>query len=390
MKIGDYSELPLVDYDRPPQFTWKDFYNFRNHVLRVLRQFGTAGPMGEVGLSADSDDEPQFKDDHVDDPDFFVVDDMYNEHNKISVVECEPTAIRPGLLHALNEMLHEFPDWWISFSLGDSGLKVSSGTILVGGRRFWDCGSPQELEERCSKPVDFGSAEEISDSMYRLWLKVVGGGIDSDFVFPKAQSRQWAEAIDSLVRVRGWKPNRPLNSMDYEWIRDDLHPSIRVQAMARFREEIDAIPPELISSSIGNLEKDAGIVLAHMSENEQIRSYCKEIATLLDAIVGRVDSRETAYWWAGVIRATEKPSEAARKTLEAEMRRGLAHPRSKVKLASVFGLANLQVADIASVVDSVLSSNPHWAENAEFSKWLGTLRAGHKVYPSRTMAMPVN
>jgi hypothetical protein len=50
-RIGDYLEMLETDYEQPALFTWKEFYNFRNHVLRVLRVFGSAGPMGDVDLS---------------------------------------------------------------------------------------------------------------------------------------------------------------------------------------------------------------------------------------------------------------------------------------------------------------------------------------------------
>src|SRR5271163_4199491 len=154
IRIGDYFERPNVDYEQPALFTWKDFYNFRNHVLRVLRRFGSAGPMAEVDLSVDIEDAPSFSAESVNEPDFFVVDDMYNEHDRLSIVECDPRHIRADLINSLNEMTRSFPGWWISFSLGDSGLLATSEAVLLGGRRFWDCRSVQEIGDRCSRLVD--------------------------------------------------------------------------------------------------------------------------------------------------------------------------------------------------------------------------------------------
>jgi hypothetical protein len=76
LRIGSYYDVPQMDYEQPPLVIWRDFYDFRNHVIRLLRVFGTAGPMGEVDLSADEDDQPCFSPEIVDDPAFFVVDDM--------------------------------------------------------------------------------------------------------------------------------------------------------------------------------------------------------------------------------------------------------------------------------------------------------------------------
>ena len=101
IRIGSYYEIPQMDYEQPPLVTWRDFYDFRNQVIRLLRIFGTAGPMGEVDLSADEEDQPCFNPEIVEDPVFFVVDDMYNEHDKVSMVECTPASIDAVVIESL-------------------------------------------------------------------------------------------------------------------------------------------------------------------------------------------------------------------------------------------------------------------------------------------------
>ena len=61
VRIVGEAELPLVDFNQPPQFTWKDFYGFRNHVIQILRQFGSAGPMREADLAVDDENAPVFE-----------------------------------------------------------------------------------------------------------------------------------------------------------------------------------------------------------------------------------------------------------------------------------------------------------------------------------------
>ena len=68
LRIMSYFDIPGVDYEQPPLFTWKEFYNFRNHVLQVLRDFGSAGPLGEADLSVDWDQGPSFSDAVVENP----------------------------------------------------------------------------------------------------------------------------------------------------------------------------------------------------------------------------------------------------------------------------------------------------------------------------------
>ena len=70
-------------------------------------------------------------------------------------------------------MMRVFPGWRVHFALGDSGVVISSDAVLVGGRRFWDCGSIVELSERCQKSVDFGPSEPLDDSMNRLWRRIL-------------------------------------------------------------------------------------------------------------------------------------------------------------------------------------------------------------------------
>src|ERR1700722_8629678 len=202
IRIGNYLEMPDMNYEQPALFTWRDFYNFRNHVLRVLRVFGTAGPMGEVDLSVAEEDQPSFSSEIVESPVFFVVDDMYNEHDRISIVECNPANIDAVVIESLCAMMLMFPGWRVSFSLGDSGLLVSSDAVLVGGRRFWDCASVSEVSERCQRPVDFGPSEPLPDSMNHLWRSILVGDIDRKVELPGEASRQWVEIVRSLNAMR--------------------------------------------------------------------------------------------------------------------------------------------------------------------------------------------
>ncbi len=171
IRVGDYFEVPKTDDELPGLFTWREFYNFRNQVLRVLRVFGTAGPMGEVDLSAAEEDQPSFSSEIVENPTFFVVDDMYNEHDRVSIVECDPANIDAVVIESFCAMMMMFPGWQVSFRLGDSGLVVSSDAVLAGGRRFWDSTSVLEISERCKawrvRPANHSTAVKCPSSPFR-------------------------------------------------------------------------------------------------------------------------------------------------------------------------------------------------------------------------------
>jgi len=385
IRIGDYFERPDVDYGQPALFTWKDFYNFRNHVLRVLRRFGSAGPMGEVDLSIDTEDAPSFRDDTVDDPDFFVVDDMYNEYNRLSIVECNPSHINANLLNSLSEMIRNFPGWWVSFSLGDSGLFVTSETVLLGGRRFWDCRCLEEITDRCSKSVDFGAPEPFSESMYALWIAVVSGGLNSHTEIPSVPSRQWAEVTRSLKELLKKCQDGRLTSHAYDQIRNDLHPDTRRQFIFRLLAEIPEFPASQLKVATRNIQQDLGQALSESGSIEEKTLLATRISSGLAVIAPKLDASDVVTWWANVLYRDREPSDELACVLNNELRSGLRHTNSLVRLASIFGLARLRASDIASIVDEALSANPQWSTNPVLVGWLRKLRAGSTSYPDRSM-----
>jgi hypothetical protein len=385
IRIGDYFEKPDVDYGPHALFTWKDFYNFRNHVLRVLRRFGSAAPMGEVDLSIETDDEPTFSEETVNEPDFFVVDDMYDEHNRLSIVECSPSHITADLIRSLSEMARDFPGWWISFSLGDSGLFVTSGTALLGGRRFWDCRSVQEIGDRCATLVDFGPPEPFSESMYTLWLAVISGRFDVATEIPPAPSRQWVEAIRSLKQMLNKRSDGRLTSHEYNQVRNDLHPDTRRQFILRLLDEISELPADRLKASTTNIHQDFGQALSESKSIEETILLASRISLGLESVADKLDANEVVNWWADVLHKTGKPSEELAEVLQREMRSGLRHTNPLLQLSSIFGLAQLHASDIATIVDEASGAHPEWSTNLALVKWLGKLRSGSTSYPDRTM-----
>jgi hypothetical protein len=383
VRLGDYFE-ERVNCEQPLLFTRKDFYNFRNHVLRVLRRFGSAGPMGEADLYIEADDESFFKE-TVEDPDFFVVDDIYNDYDRLSTVECNPDLINADLINSLNEMTRNFPGWWVSFSLGDSGLFVSSAAVLLGGRRFWGCNSLQELGVRCAKPVDFGPQEPFSETMYVLWIAVISGKFDFDTEIPSTQSRQWTEVIRSLEKMLKTRKDRRLTSFDYNQVRNDLHPRTRRQFLLRLLAEISELRADQLNASTRNIQSDSGQALSESKSIEEITLLVTRIFSGLAAVADKLDPTEVVCWWANVLHGTLKPSEELTRVLKTEMRSGLGYTNPLVQLSSVFGLARLHASDIALIVDAASGANPAWSTNLALVKWLQELKSGSTAYPDRSI-----
>lgn len=385
IRIGNYFEMPEMDYRQPAQFTWREYYNFRNHVLRVLRVFESAGPMGEVDLSDVEEDEPSFSAEIVQDPAFFVVDDMYNEHDRISIVECDPVHVDAVVIESLCAMMRMFPGWWVSFSLGDSGLRVSSDTVLVGGRRFWDCDSVVAVSERCQRPVDFGPSEPLSDSMNEFWRTIVLGGIDRTVHFPTAPTRQWAEIIRSLEVMRSRSKDGRLTSFEYDQVRNDLHPQTRRELMLRLLQDLPSFSREILAAAKRNIQQDSGKALADSTSPEEATELTHKIWSSLEAACGKFGPNEIVNWWADILCRVKEPSSWLKNILEHEMRIRVSDPNQSMQLCALFGLAKIQAKDISFLVDDAMRTRPEWMDNPMLMSWLGKLKLGRSPYPDRSM-----
>jgi hypothetical protein len=390
IRIGSYYEIPQMDYEQPPLITWRDFYDFRNQVIRLLRIFGTAGPMGEVDLSADEEDQPYFSPEIVEEPDFFVVDDMYNEHDKVSMVECTPARIDAVVIESFAAMMRVFPGWRVHFALGDSGVVIFSDAVLVGGRRFWDCGSIVELSERCQKSVDFGPSEPLDDSMNRLWRNILPGGIDRTVQFPLAPSRQWAEIIRSLEAMRSQRKDGRLTSFAYDQVRHDLHPCTRRELLGRLFHDLPKIPQEMLTAAKRNIQRDSGMALADCASVREASELIGQIWSGLETTSGSFGHSEVVNWWADLLHEVKDPSDWLRQVLDDELRIRVRHTNPLFELSALFGLAWLGTHDIALLVDDAMKIRPEWKTNPKLVKWLEDLRMKRRPYPARNMLNPTD
>jgi hypothetical protein len=388
IRIGSYYEIPQMDYEQSPLITWRDFHHFRNQVIRLLRIFGTAGPMGEVDLSAGEEDQPCFSAEIVEDPVFFVVDDMHNEHDKVSSVECAPASIDAVVIESLAAMMRVFPGWRVHFGLGDSGVVICSDAVLVGGRRFWDCGSVVELSERCQKSVDFGPSEPLDDSMNQLWRSILPGGIDRTVQFPSAPSRQWAEIIRSLEAMRSQRNDGCLTSFAYDQVRYDLHPYTRRELLDRLFPHLQTLPGDKLTAAKRNIQIDSGMALANCASVRDASELIGQIWSGLESTSENIGQSEVINWWANLLHEVKDPPAWLRKALEDELRIRVRHTNPLFQLSALFGLAWLGTHDISLLVDDAMTIRPEWRINPILVKWLGNLRMKRRSYPDRKMLNP--
>ena len=372
--------MPSVNHGGSPAFTWRQFYLFRNRTIRVLREYGSAGPMGEVDLSAEGD-EPEFDSKVVEEPDFFVVDDRYNEHDRLSIVECDVKYITKGLIESLDQMAKEFPGWWISFSLGDCGLRISAETLLIGGRRFWDCTTVEQVANRCRQPVEFGPETPFDENMYPLWVDIIAGGyrISSDDANPT--ERQWVEALQTLDDMLSKKASGKLSSFDYDNIKNDLHPKTRYQLITRLFCDIDSLTSSYLKQARRNILSEAAVALSSIAHEGELEQHVERMARVQHVASEKLEPKEFVFWWAEVLHSAREVSALAKLHIDARLRVLLTDPNPLIQMSAVFGLAHLKVSDISSVVGNAMAANEHWLENEVLTKWLLKLRTGSTSYP---------
>jgi hypothetical protein len=150
------SEYTPADHSGPPLFTWREYYRFRNDMLSVLRGYGTVGPMGEMPILDDWETSRDAWQGGTDDPDFFVVADMWNEYNRWNRVEASPWLVNSLLLAELILTVRCWPGWCVYLALAQGGLTILSDVVMHEGDLFAGASTLEDLGRRCalSKPND--------------------------------------------------------------------------------------------------------------------------------------------------------------------------------------------------------------------------------------------
>jgi len=143
------TEYEPADKSGPPLFSWREYYCFRNELLRVLQPYGTVGPMGELPIFDDWETSNEAWEAGTRNPDFFVVDDMYNQYDRWNRVEASPWFVTTRLLHDLVALVQRWPGWCVYLALTKGGLTVLEDRILYEGELFADARSVDELGEKC-------------------------------------------------------------------------------------------------------------------------------------------------------------------------------------------------------------------------------------------------
>jgi hypothetical protein len=141
--------VPAVSTFRAASLSWREYYSLRNALLMVLNRYGTAGPTGELPILETWELSEDAWKPGAQEPDFFVVSDMYNEWDRWHRIEASPSLVNGDLLSELIALLLSWPDWCLYMALKVGGLTVFRDRILYEGKTFDGSGSIADLAARC-------------------------------------------------------------------------------------------------------------------------------------------------------------------------------------------------------------------------------------------------
>jgi hypothetical protein len=152
VRVVQFSKDQYTPADRsgPPLFTWRDYYRFRNDLLSVLERYGSIGRMGATPILENWETSKDAWHGGADNPDFFVVADMWNQYDRWCRVEASPWLVNETLVYDLILMLATWPNWCIYLALTRGALTVLGDSVLYEGELFAGATTVKELGQRCA------------------------------------------------------------------------------------------------------------------------------------------------------------------------------------------------------------------------------------------------
>ncbi len=362
MRLADESELDLLRAPVPPPVTKREFRECRNAIVRTLARFGSVGPTGVV-----NDDDNEAERFGGIDANFYIIDDQYNDSDRIHFLEVEPKWITEPVLDALGATLSKYSGWCAHIALGDSALDVFADRVVTGGRRFWDCDTVHSLEQRCSGPIVFGKSPPMWPEAYAIFRDLICDEW-STRELPPAPDRQWWYSLDLIRQDR-----RPSQFTFSGAVTHVLHPSTRLELVTRFLDEFASG----IERSLTGIEvaiADAGRLL--------VVAEAPEAAALLDRLTTvqtHLSGGETFHFWARVIYGAQKVSDypkPARSRIEERLLRLTdATSADAIRLSALNGLATFGNGDAVALAKQM--SFEHWDWPAAILEWLQRVEKGY-------------
>lgn len=145
------SQLP-GEKDLPHDVTWQQYHTVRNALLEALRSIGKVGPMGVASITDAPDGPPDPWHVENDDPDFLVLDDMWNDWERFVKIELKrPVLLTDRVVWAVWTVLATYPSWAVGIASEVGYLYISGGRASVKGSAFSRCRALGDVFEAASR-----------------------------------------------------------------------------------------------------------------------------------------------------------------------------------------------------------------------------------------------
>lgn len=173
IKIEYYSANRIPDEKSEHQFiSWQLYNQVRNDVVRFCRLFGEIGPMGEAVITNEIDGPNDWERDASSDPDFFIVDDQYNDCERYVYVEPKSEKISEDWLLGLMGVLKRWPGWGAGIGVDkEAYILIFAEKIMITGLMLEKCKSIDEIVKICQIDIpnkENKKAESIKNRYFQV------------------------------------------------------------------------------------------------------------------------------------------------------------------------------------------------------------------------------
>jgi hypothetical protein len=137
------------------ELPWQVYHSVRNAIVRVCRQYGPTGPLGEVkivegvaDLNKQLAEDPDAWERGDPDPTYYIIDDQYNHERYCYAELYGDDPFNAAWLLSITATLQEHEGWGLGVSnIPDSYVLIFGERLMVNGPRLSRCTSASEVVE---------------------------------------------------------------------------------------------------------------------------------------------------------------------------------------------------------------------------------------------------
>ena len=162
LQVVAFVEEHIPNRYRAGDLPWQVYHDVRNAILRVCREFGPVGPMGECTIDWNVDSPyrqaiaPGFWPLGDDDPMYYVIDDQYNDEQYCYAELYGEDPFTAKWLESIVKLLQEYDGWGLGIgNIPHNYLLIFGDRLMVKGRQLARCTTASEVIESVRKLLKY-------------------------------------------------------------------------------------------------------------------------------------------------------------------------------------------------------------------------------------------